>query len=86
MKKKILYTSLSLALAASAQAATVAVGNSTPIYGATQGIAIDFDTTTGIAADWTPDLSSSTTYNINSVSVRESNSVDADIYLVVYTG
>lgn len=56
-------------------------------YGNTEGFAIDFDSTsTGITADWSPDLSAGTLYSVDSVSIFEENNLDTDFFLGVYTG
>ncbi len=73
--------------AGTSHAATVSVtdgdGN---LYGNTDGFALDFDSTTGLAADWTPDLTAGGVYSIDSISLFDRNSFDADFYLGVYTG
>ncbi|MEM9346948.1 MAG: PEP-CTERM sorting domain-containing protein [Planctomycetota bacterium] len=71
-----------------ADAATVTVTDGTGNnYGRTAGIAIDFDATTGISADWAPDLVAGSTYNVDSVSLflgSGTNTGGEDFYLGVY--
>jgi hypothetical protein len=77
----------SLASMATSMAATVLVTDGDANnYGNFDGFLIDFDATTGLAADYTPDLIAGTEYLVNSVSLFERNSKNADYYLGVYTG
>ena len=73
-----------------ANAETVSVTDGTANnYGNANGVAIDFDATTGLAADWMPDLSTSQAYSINGVTLfNTSNAADsstATVRLGVYT-
>ncbi|NWK55048.1 PEP-CTERM sorting domain-containing protein [Verrucomicrobiaceae bacterium N1E253] len=90
--KKITSVVLALGIAAasSASAATVStvsveLGAGTGNYDSTGGVAIDFDSTTGLTADWSPDLLTTTTYSINSLTLEESGDLDSNAYLGVYT-
>jgi len=77
-----------LTLLSAANAATVSVRDgANNNFGDAGGVAIDFDATTGLAADWEPDLSISQTYSIDSLTLfRSSTSVSTGIvYLGVYT-
>ena len=87
MNKTTLLTLSAIALSAiSAGAATVTVDDHNNSFGDVDAFAIDFDATTGGTADWTPDLSTSNTYSIDSISVWEQGTQDTDFYLGVYTG
>ena len=70
-----------------AQAATVAVtdGNLNQ-FGDIGGFAIDFDATTGLTANYEPDLVAGQPYNLNNVTVyRGSDASTGTVYLGVYT-
>lgn len=84
IKETAMILSLSAGLLS---AATVSVTDGTGNnYGNFDGFAIDFDASTGITADWAPDLQVSETYSIDSVSLFELNDFNADLFLGVYTG
>jgi len=94
MKGKIkLIVGLLFATAFVAQADEIRSDNQTETqtYGATQGIAIDFDSTDASASTATPALTLGQAYQIDSVQVRV-NTGNAgftntkDVYLAVYTG
>lgn len=88
MKKTLIVLS-AIALVAAAQAEIVSVtdaaGNN---YGKTSGVAIDFDATTGLTADWTPDLVAGQQYRVDSLTLFLGGQgvIDEDLYLGVYTG
>lgn len=87
--KKFVALSIALILVAlpcAGLAEMVSVTGSTNNYGNTDGFAIDFDATTGLTADWAPDLVAGTAYTIDSISVFENGGQDSDFYLGVYTG
>jgi len=94
MKGKIkLVVGLLFAAAFVAQADEIRSDNQTvnQTYGATQGIAIDFDSTDASASTATPALTNGVTYQIDSVQVRVNTSNNGftntkDVYLAVYTG
>ena len=85
------FAALSLMSVANAETVTVtdAANNN---YGNANGVAIDFDATTGLAANWTPDLTSQE-YSINSVTLYQSTGLPgsgsepstATVRLGVYT-
>ena len=77
-----------LTLLSAANAATVLVTDGTNNdFGDAGGVAIDFDATTGLAADWVADLSTSQTYFIDSLTLfRATNEASTGtVYLGVYT-
>lgn len=57
-------------------------------YGKTSGVAIDFDASANLSADWIPDLSAGYAYRLDSLSLFLGNqgAVSEDLYLGVYTG
>lgn len=87
--KKTMAILFALTIATAAQAAsTVSVADdSGEKYGKTTGVAIDFDATTGLTADWTPDLTNGRLYRVESLSLflKSPGLIDEDLYLGVYT-
>ena len=80
------FAALSLLSTANAAIVSVTDGNGNT-FGDTGGFAIDFDATTGLTADWLPDLSTSQLYSIDSVTVFQGsigNTTDT-VRLGVYT-
>jgi len=78
-----------------AQAGTITqvdVLTSNGTYGDLQGVAIDFDATSGLPADWEPDLVAGQAYYVREVSFEEDSyttserAEDKAAYLGVYTG
>ncbi len=54
-------------------------------FGNTVGLAIDFDATPGVIADWTPDLAAGSTYSVDSVTLYADSATNFDpVYLGVY--
>lgn len=86
--KKILAVLTVSAIAFGVQAEFVSVTDADSNgYGDFSGLVIDFDATTGLAADWTPDLVDGQVYSVDSISVwARSATYDADLYLGVYSG
>lgn len=86
--KKILAVLTVSAIAFGVQAELVSVTDADSNgYGDFSGLVIDFDATTGLAADWTPDLVNEQVYSVDSVSVwARGATYDADLYLGVYSG
>lgn len=84
MKKKLLlFSALTLPIHAATVSVTDADGSG---YGNFQGLAVDFDATTGLSADWSPDLVNGQQYSVDSISVFARNATDStDWYLGVYT-
>lgn len=88
MKRAFCLLSLGLAVAsqpvlAETVSVTDADGNG---FGNTVGVAIDFDATTGITADWTADLAAGSTYSVDSVTLFARGAVNSDpVYLGVYS-
>lgn len=85
--KEVLFFLMCVGLVSMASAefvsATDGDGN---LYGNTEGFRVDFDATPAAAADWTPDLISEQTYNLDFLSVRNGSNTDAaPVYLGVYT-
>ena len=67
------------------------VQNSGAVYGATQGVAIDFDSSNASGSTATPALTLGQVYQIDSLQVRVNTShaefgATRDVYLAVYTG
>ena len=86
--KKTMAILFALTIASAIQAAnTVSVTDTdTNDYTRTSGVAIDFDATTGLAADWTPDLTNGRMYRVDSVSLflGEQGTTNENLYLGVY--
>ena len=57
-----------------AQSVAVTEAGTANGYGDFSGLAIDFDATTGISADWVPDLIADSLYSVDSISVFNRNS------------
>lgn len=95
MKIVMTLLTVTLLIAGSASAATITVTDSLAnTYGNTQGLAIDFDTTTAtlnaaITTGWTPSLTDGQHYSVDSISVISGAEVLAGtgvVYLGVYSG
>ena len=87
--KKTLAVLSALALVVAVQAEVVSVTDSAGNnYGKTSGVAIDFDASTGLSADWAPDLATGQQYRVDSLTLFLGGQglVDEDLYLGVYTG
>ena len=67
-------------------ASVTATDDGTAVYGACNGVAIDFDATSVPEAVWTPGLTSGQTYGLNSVAIKNASGNTGDYYLGVYTG
>ena len=80
-----LVASLLTAVSASAASVTATDGG-TAVYGACNGVAIDFDATPAPQAAWTPGLISGQTYALNSVAIKNSTGNSGTYYLGVYAG
>ena len=77
----------SLLLAGSVSAASVtATDGGTAVYGACNGIAIDFDATAAPNAVWTPGLAGGDIYKLNSVAIKNASGNTGTYYLGVYSG
>ena len=77
---------VSLLLAGSASAASVtATDGGTAVYGACNGIAIDFDATIVPGAVWSPSLVYGQIYALNSVGIKNGSGNSGTYYLGVYT-
>lgn len=87
MKKTITVLAVLLTVGvASANTITVTDGTGN-IYTGANGLVIDFDSSLNPAtAPWTPILENGLTYSVDSVSLRDANSVAGTTYLGVYTG
>lgn len=86
MKQTITRLVAVLLTAGSASAASVsATDGGTTVYGSTDGIEIDFDSTSAPLAIWSPSLVNGQTYSLNSLGVRN-GAATATEYLGVYTG
>ncbi len=63
-----------------------ATDGGTAIYGACNGVAIDFDATAAPNAPWTPSLISGRAYTLKSVAIKNASGNTGTNYLGVYTG
>jgi hypothetical protein len=95
MCKKLLFVLVMLVIAMPASAETITVTDTLAnTYGNTQGLAVDFDTTTAglnpaITTGWAPALIDGQQYSLDSISVISGAEVLAgagNVYLGVYTG
>jgi hypothetical protein len=87
MKTAMAWFMASLLTAGSAAATSVtATDGGTAVYGACNGVAIDFDATVAPTAVWTPSLANGQSYILNSVGIKNSTGNSGTYYLGIYTG
>jgi len=85
-----LAVALLLSVEKSSAAPILDINGTTAVFGATTGFYVPFEAAAG-TANWSPDLTNATSYNITSLSVvKENNAVSTDptqtFFLGVYTG
>ena len=87
MKTTMAWCIVLLLTVGSAVAASVtATDGGTAVYGACNGVAIDFDATAAANASWSPSLVSGQIYTLNSVAIKNSTGNTGSYYLGVYSG